>query len=122
MANKFARKKYYDVATVDGLEQLDYLSFKWINFKKFLEGREVTQLKVTQDLEGRLDLVSADFYKDVFLWWIIALANDILDPVNDLTMGMSIIIPKTSDIEAFFQAIVSKRQQKGEVLLPRLTV
>ena len=122
MANKFARKKFYSIETVGGVEQLDYLSFQWIKFNKFLQNREINQTTITERTAGRLELVADDFYGNVFLWWIIALANNILDPINDVTIGKTLIIPTLSDVESFFQSIISKRQQKGEVLLPRIEV
>lgn len=122
MANKFARKKYYDVANIAGIEQLDLLSFKWLRFSRFLRDREVLRYQVTADREGRLDRISADFYNNVFLYWIIALANDILDPINDVSIGTTLVIPSASDIEAYFQTIVNRRQRGQEALLPRIDV
>lgn len=122
MANKFARKKFYAIAEVDGVPQLDLLSFQWARFSKFLQNKEVNQVTIDERTQHRLDTVADDWYDNPFLWWVIALANKILDPINDVTIGKKLIIPKATDIESYFQQVVSRRQQRGEVVLPRIDV
>ena len=41
----------------------------------------------------RLDLIASDKYNDSSLWWIIAFANKIDDPIFDLKPGQKILIP-----------------------------
>lgn len=41
----------------------------------------------------RLDKVAQNFYNNYLLWWIIATANDIIDPFDELEVGQTIRIP-----------------------------
>lgn len=41
----------------------------------------------------RLDLIAYHYYENALLWWIIAQANDIYDPFNDVVPGMTLRIP-----------------------------
>jgi len=51
---------------------------------------------------GRLDLVSNKYYGTEALWWVIALVNQIIDPLVDMEVGAVIYIPDKSKIfEAF---------------------
>lgn len=43
--------------------------------------------------EGRLDLVALRLYKTDRLWWVIALANNILDPFTDVPVGRTLRYP-----------------------------
>ena len=38
--------------------------------------------------EGRIDIVSLINYNNAHYWWIIAIANDIIDPINDIVEGI----------------------------------
>ena len=43
--------------------------------------------------EDRLDLISADFYGDSTLWWVIAMANDVPGDSMFVTPGFQLRIP-----------------------------
>ena len=49
--------------------------------------------------ESRLDLVSYEYYNTIKLWWIIAISNDIDNPL-DFSPGTVIRIPEISAIFA----------------------
>jgi hypothetical protein len=42
---------------------------------------------------GRLDLVSYRVYRIEALWWVIAVANDIVDPIAETTTGRRLRYP-----------------------------
>ena len=48
---------------------------------------------VTQPAEARLDLISALFYGTPHLWWVIALVNNIVDPLLGAPTGAHLRIP-----------------------------
>lgn len=56
---------------------------------------------VDQKYLGRLDLVAMDFYRDANLWWIIALANNIILIPTQMTLGMQLKIPSTATVSAY---------------------
>ena len=43
--------------------------------------------------EGRLDMISTMVYGTPSLWWVIAMANDIMDPEEELIPGALIKVP-----------------------------
>jgi hypothetical protein len=47
---------------------------------------------VTEDTENRLDVISNIYYNTPRYWWVVALANYIIDPF-DVPMGTSLRIP-----------------------------
>lgn len=121
MANKFARKNFLDTVQTD-VNQLDFLSFKWLDFKQSIKNKNVDYFRITDEFVGRLDLVAHDFYGNVFLWWILALVNDVLDPINDISVGKVLIIPSIVDIENYYQTILNKRRKNNKVSLPIIKV
>jgi hypothetical protein len=48
---------------------------------------------VRQGEDTRLDLISYKYYQTPELWWVIAVSNDILDPLGDLAVGDVIRVP-----------------------------
>lgn len=55
---------------------------------------------VPQAGEGRLDLVSQQHYGTPELWWVIALVNNLIDPLVGFTVGQSIRIPQKNRLAA----------------------
>lgn len=47
---------------------------------------------VNKDTENRLDMISANFYGTPRYWWVIALANYIIDPF-EVPIGLQLRIP-----------------------------
>lgn len=52
-----------------------------------------TYHRVKSNEVGRLDLIAAQYYRNPLLWWIIAEANGISDPLTPITVGSLIRIP-----------------------------
>jgi hypothetical protein len=48
---------------------------------------------VTQGFENRLDLISNNFYGTQDLWWVIAMVNDIMDPLLGVQVNTILRIP-----------------------------
>lgn len=49
---------------------------------------------VPQAGEGRLDLISQQFYGTPELWWAVALVNNLVDPLIGFLAGQTIRIPQ----------------------------
>lgn len=49
--------------------------------------------RVPQGADARLDLISQKFYGVPDLWWVIALVNNILDPLVGAPVGINIRVP-----------------------------
>ena len=58
---------------------------------------------VTSQYEYRPDLLAYQLYKDVDLWWVFAVRNKdvIKDPIYDFEPGVTIYLPKKSNLEKF---------------------
>lgn len=52
---------------------------------------------VQGDRQGRLDLISQDLYGTTDLWWLIAWANNIIDPFSEVPAGIRLVIPPQSE-------------------------
>lgn len=63
---------------------------------------------ITEEHLGRLDLIAYDWYKDVSLWPVIAYFNSIRNPLEDMTVGQILKIPKREEIEIADRPIVSQ--------------
>jgi len=57
-------------------------------------------VQVPAECENRMDLFSYQQYGSSRLWWVIALANaDIIkDPIWDFKSGMTVFVPKDSNL------------------------
>ena len=119
---KFDRARYFNIVSLDGRDQLDLLSFEWLRFNKFLVDRNLETYVVSSDRDGRLDLISNDFYGTVDLWWIIAIANSILDVMSEIVVGKRLSIPSLSDVEEFYQLILRNQRQLVEVAFPSRSI
>ena len=52
---------------------------------------------------GRLDRIAHEKYGDVGLWWIVAVVNNIVDPVAGMSVGDTLLIPARSRVLALKQ-------------------
>lgn len=67
-------------------------------FQKFIDYSSEDQYHtVTLDEVGRLDIISNNYYDTPRYWWVIALANYILDPF-DVPLGTSLRIPPLTSL------------------------
>jgi hypothetical protein len=48
--------------------------------------------------EGRLDLISYTYYGTTLLWWVLAEANQIWEPMKGCTPGLTLRIPDPSQV------------------------
>ena len=59
-----------------------------------------TLYRVTLAGERRLDLISQLHYGTTELWWVLALANNLIDPIAGVASGSDIRIPLRSRLSA----------------------
>ena len=71
----------------------------WNPINVTLDGDEEEYI-VPQGMQGQLDLIANDFYGDRRLWRIIAHANKIDFPHEDVTAGRRLIIPKPDKVRS----------------------
>lgn len=49
--------------------------------------------KVAPNEVGRLDIIADKYYRNPLLWWVIAQANDIYDPIKGVPVGTTLRVP-----------------------------
>jgi len=94
------RTKFYNVVTIDGIEELDYLHN---NLSKFTTFYPVSYYIVKEVDLVRPDLISYRLYGDVGYWWLLMKLNGIEDIFNDLEVGKVLKIPNLLDIYTFYK-------------------
>lgn len=51
--------------------------------------------EVNSGQEGRLDLISYHYYGTAELWWVLAVANDLFFPMEEVTAGLVLRVPSS---------------------------
>lgn len=92
-----SKRFLYARTSETGNVELDYLNTN-IN-RMELETSDKTRL--TAAFEGRPDLLSYKFYGNWNLGWLIAYHNDMLDPVEEMTIGKVVNIPSLDSYYRF---------------------
>lgn len=86
----------------------------WQPLNVKIDGDE-EKIKVVMGQEGQLDRFAGDVYGDRTLWPVIAEANQIDFPPEQVTVGRMLIIPKPANVNAALLATIA-RQAQGNVL------
>jgi len=64
----------------------------------FPQGAKDVYHTVVEGQDQRLDLISYYYYHTAELWWVIALANNILSPFDDIHIGDLLRVPDFSTV------------------------
>lgn len=70
---------------------------------------------VTQAEAHRPDLVAIKCYGKVEWWWIIAQYNGIINPLRELMVGVTLIIPNYNEVDKMFKQGNTKSRQGQKV-------
>jgi len=73
-----------------------------ISFRDFPKEKDDVVYTVTKEYEYRPDLLAYELYKDSKLWWVFAVRNPsiIKDPIFDLAAGITIQLPKITNLKS----------------------
>lgn len=99
MENIFARTKFLEKNTIDGIQEYDLGSFSTGDFDF---GQEIL-IMVTEEDIGRPDRISYGCYKTDIYWWFLMWYNGISDVWNDLTLGMVLKVPQLDKVQEFLR-------------------
>jgi hypothetical protein len=94
------RTKFYEIASVDNQNELDYLRTNIANFE--MKYKPLYYRVGEEDLM-RPDMISYRNYNTVNYWWLIMSVNGIFDPFNDLYVGLRLMIPNILDVYDFYK-------------------
>jgi hypothetical protein len=89
----------YFLTNIYGDTDSKYGNYEYSDFVSIIYPDSITDqyYEVESGYANRLDLISYKVYRTVHLWWIIAMANDILNPL-DIPVGTILRIIAISDI------------------------
>ena len=96
-------RDYYEIVNVDSVNEFDFLSSNISKFKNYII-RTPSYVTFKAEYVGRLDLASYDLYGTPYLWWVIALSNDIIDPFDSSIVNTLLQIPDILDVYDFYDA------------------
>jgi hypothetical protein len=97
MSQDYRRVNYIPMST--DRKSLDFIKANYNNIKFALSTSKV--FVVTDPFEANLPGIAYELYQDVGLWWILAMYNGIIDPINDIVTGLQLNVPSLTDINAF---------------------
>ena len=100
MASGIDRTLFYNIVTVNGTQEFDFLENSLSNFVMLYP---VTYYEVNDSDIMRPDMISYRCYNSVDYWWIIMYVNQIQNPLTDLVSGTMLTIPNILDIIQFFR-------------------
>jgi len=92
------RTKFYNIATVNGINEIDHM---WSTLSSFKLTYESSYYRLCEEDIGAPDLISKKLYGSEKYWWIILLVNKIHDPYNDMEIGDIIQVPSVFDVYNF---------------------
>ena len=91
------RSTYLDVG--DEGTSLDLLSARYKNIRFNLEARQT--FLVEQAWEHNAPGIAFQLYRDVDYWPYLLMYNGIVDPIQDLVVGLILQVPAKADIDAY---------------------
>lgn len=76
-----------------------------------------TVYEVSSAFENRAPSISYEVYGDEKYWWVICLFNGILDPTEDITVGLQLKIPDKSELDSYLsQNVLGRTGQTGQIV------
>jgi len=96
-----SERLYYPWETVGEDQEMDFLRGGITKLHTYYK-REGSYVTYERRHLGRLDLLANEVYENPFLWWVISLANDIVDPFDNALVGSLIFIPNIMDVFEFY--------------------
>lgn len=84
-----------------GSTEVNQTALEWWEREVFLSAEDDNNYVVEKKFEGRLDLIAAIFLGEPRMWWIIAMLNNIVDPVTEVVEGVILYIPTAERAKSF---------------------
>ena len=88
--------------------RLDWHSAKYIGLHD--QAFTTRPYTVTQDKAGRADLVALDVYGDPAYAIPLLLFNRIIDPVSEISMGATLLIPDFAELDGYLRSFSNQSQ------------
>ena len=99
-------KNFFNKERSENTIEMDFLNSEL----PFIEFEETEQVRIKQYNEFRADLISYEAYDTTELWWLILIANNIIDPFEELYEGRIIDIPSLSEYYKFYNKYAKRKR------------
>jgi hypothetical protein len=83
-----------------GAAEVNRTAIEWWERTIFAPNIDDRSYVVEARFEGRLDLIAATFLDEPRYWWVIAMHNNILDPYNEIRVGVELRIPTLERVKS----------------------
>ena len=103
-------RNYFKIVEIGRVAENDLLQSGLPRIKEFIVA-PVRYLELEVRHIGRLDLLSQEAYETPFLWWVIAIVNDLIDPFDSSKVNTLISIPSLEDIYNFYDTYYEDQSQ-----------
>lgn len=102
MSTRYDLVNFYDVISgaIDGYH-FDMYSFQFNDFPDWIMNKDCTVMYVNDMEQNTPDLIAYGYYGDERLFWIICLANRIMDPFTELPVGTKLFIPDFAAVQEY---------------------
>lgn len=87
--------RYSNIRRIQDNNEIFHETF---NNYKIPESDSDQYITVNTAVENRLDIISCRYYKSPIMWWVIAIANNIIDPFSEVPIGTVLRIPALTSI------------------------
>jgi hypothetical protein len=95
------------MAFSDLLDSDDLVFLDTPNLPEFLDADDDKIISLDQRYQGRLDLLSFDFYGTTKYWWVIAYVNGITQVPTEVMVGRVIRLPTNARVVDFLNRALS---------------
>lgn len=118
MANKLQNRLIrYQPTLIDNNLEYDYLSKKTIDFSAFPTQESI--YTVTSYTVGKISLISFEVYENVNFWWLLAIRNEIINPLSELYVGRQIFVPSLIDYYDFYNKNISVSDEFDDLIFAK---
>lgn len=83
-----------------GVTEVGEVGLEWWDRSTFANDASDTEYVVEAKFAGRIDQLSAIFLGDSRYWWLLAMYNNILDPIAEIVTGAVIYIPSPTRVQS----------------------
>lgn len=102
MIEQLSLTNFYEIinGALDGYH-FDLTSFQFNDFPDWVQNKNSVIMYVNSMEENTPDLIAYVYYKDETLFWIICLANKIMNPFEELPIGKKLYIPTLETVISY---------------------
>lgn len=106
--------------TAGGVTEVSNGRLEWWSPNRITADSSDTTFTVTRLFEGKLNAISYASYGDTRYWWVIAMVNNITDPLNEVVVDAVLRIPTKERVDLYLASnlggIESLRQPISTIL------